>query len=210
MKRLEQFSFNFEKFKKELKNYKKLLDSKSELSEKNDILPFFKKNKQLASQFSDLSMYYQAITEEIAFEYDIFGDFKCDLVVGSPQTKTYIFIEFEDAKKNSIFSQRKTKYKPEFSSRFEKGYSQIIDWFYKLQGMQNTDDFTERFGTEKISYGGILVIGRDEFMSDSEKKRLSWRAKRVLVDSKRVIVLTYDKLYQVLNAKLNSLSQIIN
>ena len=47
--------------------------------------------------------------DRIAFEYDIFGDFKSDLVVGYSVTHSYCFIEFEDATANSTESPKPGK-----------------------------------------------------------------------------------------------------
>jgi len=60
------------------------------------------------------------------------------VAVGDPKNFTYCFIEFEDAKKESLFVNKGKKYKLEFTSHLEHGISQIIDWFYKFDGLQNS------------------------------------------------------------------------
>jgi hypothetical protein len=47
MKALDEFTLNLAKCKKELSEFKKLLDGKASLSERDDILPFFKKHRHL-------------------------------------------------------------------------------------------------------------------------------------------------------------------
>lgn len=45
--------------------------------------------------------------DKIAYEFDLWGKFKCDLVLGCSTIKSYVFIEFEDAKEESIFKKIK-------------------------------------------------------------------------------------------------------
>ena len=101
------------------------------------------------------------------------------------------------------------KYKLEFSPRLEHGFSQIIDWFYKLDGLQNTDDFEERFGKNKIEYEAILIIGRNQFLDTSLKKRLDWRAKRTVVNSKHLYCYTFDEIYNILANKIELLRHLM-
>ncbi|WP_313926667.1 hypothetical protein [Anabaena sp. FACHB-1237] len=37
-------------------------------------------------------------------------------------------------------------------------------------------------------------MGRDAFLSDIEKIRLKWRLNKVLVDSRKIICITFDQL----------------
>src|SRR5207248_10727782 len=124
-----------------------------------------------------------------------FGDFSCDLVVGDSGAKGYSFIEFEDAGPRSIFVQQGQKATREWSPRFEHGYSQIIDWFYKLDDRRNSDDCEARFGKRAIDFTGVLVIGRRQYLQPGESLRLDWRRQHVIVHSKRIICVTYDDLF---------------
>jgi hypothetical protein len=68
MKALDTLIFDLAKYETELSEFKALLDSKDELSEKYDILPFFKARRQLSSQIA--TIYPKVIsTEKIAFEF---------------------------------------------------------------------------------------------------------------------------------------------
>ena len=200
MKELEAFHFSQEQAEQELEEFRQLLSDNQELSERAEILPFFRQRPQLSSKLSELYPGNPFFTEKIAYEFDVFGDFKADLLLASREN--FFFVEFEDAKSNSIFKNRKTKYKPEFSCRFETGFSQIIDWFYKLNGLQNSNDFLERFNYRHIHYEGLLIIGRSQFMSETEMNRLEWRVKRVVTDSKHINCITYDQLYDMLREKM--------
>ena len=152
MKELISHTFNFAAYEKELSEFKDLLDKNPELREKEDILPFFKARPNLSTQIATIIP--QMVTnEKLAYEFDIFGDFASDIAVGDINSNTFCFIEFEDARTESIFVKNGKKYKQEFSSRLEHGFSQIIDWFYKIDGLQNSDDLEERFGKNKIEGG---------------------------------------------------------
>ena len=209
MKAFDKHTFDLKTYAHELQEFKNLLDNNQELGEKRDILPFFKQRRELSCQIATIQS--QIIrTERIAYEFDLFGDFKSDLVVGDTHSNTYCFIEFEDAKKDSIFVDKGGKYKPEFSPRLEHGFSQIIDWFYKIDGLQNTDDMEERFGENKINYEGILIVGRNEFLTTATKKRLKWRSQHVLVNSRIVQCYTFDDIFDILNYKFQYIKHLLD
>jgi hypothetical protein len=75
-------------------------------------------------------------------------------------------------------------------------YGQIIDWFWKLDDFRQTSDFSDQFGDSSAEFSGLLVLGRDAFLSDQEKKRLDWRRKNVVVNSQYIYCCTYDELYR--------------
>ncbi|MBK9460637.1 MAG: DUF4263 domain-containing protein [Chitinophagales bacterium] len=204
MKEFESYKFNLVTYKEELEAFKQLL-TKPNLEESKDILPFFKEKKHLVAQIGTLVPDMQT-PDKIAYEFDIFGDFKSDCVVGDSKGQNYCFIEFEDANEKSVFVQKKGKYKPEFSPRFEHGFSQIVDWFYKLDGL-HFRDFKERFGSSEINYHGILIIGRNNYLDESLRERLKWRTNHVIINSKQIHCYTFDDLYERLNRKLQYTSQ---
>jgi Domain of unknown function (DUF4263) len=178
----------------ELTELKRLLQSKHSLSERDDILPFFRERQHLSAF---VGSYHPKINrfDRVAFEYDLFGDFAADLVVGDSVKKSYCFVEFEDAASNSIFISKPGKSSPEWSPRFEKGFSQIVDWFWKLDDLKKTEDFENRFNPRAIDYMALLIIGRNEYLEPREKKRLAWRQQNLLVNSKHIYCLTFDELY---------------
>jgi hypothetical protein len=204
MKAFRKHSISFEECSSELEEFKKLLDSKPELEEKKDILPFFEKNQHVAafigSYIPDISN-----PDKIANEYDVFGDFTCDLAVGDSSSLNYLFVEFEDAKTNSLFKQN-TRSTPDWSSRLEHGFSQVIDWLWKLNDMVRTDDYESRFGAKYVEVHGLVVIGRDESMEVREKNRLKWRQDHTVINSKKISIITYDQLYMDLKYRLSAYS----
>ncbi len=110
----------------------------------------------------------------------LFGDFACDLVVGHSAQNAFCFIEFEDAGPTSLFIQRGKRVTRDWSPRFEHGYSQIIDWFHKVDDMRRSDDLIARFGTRSISFpeswssAGINVLSAGE----SRATRVAQRQRR--------------------------------
>lgn len=198
MKSFLQLDFNPSICRAELAELKQLLESKRGLSERDDILPFFRERHHLSAF---VGSYHPKINrfDRIAFEYDLFGDFSADLVVGDSLKKSFCFVEFEEAASNSIFISKAGKSSPEWSPRFEKGFSQIVDWFWKLDDLQKTEDFENRFNSRSIDYMALLIIGRNEDLQSRERKRLAWRQQNLLVSSKHIYCLTFDELYDDLS-----------
>ena len=61
--------------------------------------------------------------------WTFFGDFACDVAAGDSEANAFTLIEFEDAQEYSIFSRRQEgKAMKRWSSRFEHGFSQLVDW----------------------------------------------------------------------------------
>ncbi|MCP4107228.1 MAG: DUF4263 domain-containing protein [Desulfobacteraceae bacterium] len=201
MKQFESFDFDPYICRKELKELKSLLDENRELKERQDILPFFRARKHL-SVFAGSYVPDIVNFDMIAYEFSFYSDFSSDLAIGDSETKTFCFVEFEDATDTSIFRRRGKKSTPEWSPRFEHGFSQIVDWFWKLDDMSRTADFKNRFGTHYINYYGLLVLGRSTEMEYREQQRLKWRLDKILVDSKHIFCVTFDDLYSDLENRL--------
>ena len=117
----------------------------------------------------------------------MFGEYAADLVVGNATRHAYCFIEFEDAKDNSIFSKA-GKYSRDWSSRFEHGYSQPSDWIQKLTECSGTHLFTDRLGPDPITFDMALIIGRDTRIETvPERRRLVWCRNNVVTCQKQII-----------------------
>jgi hypothetical protein len=143
-----------------------------------------------------------AVPDRLAWQYPIFGDFRCDFAIGDWTQKAYTFVEYEDARPNSLFVKQGEKVNRAWSPRFESGFSQIIDWFYKLQMMTDSPDMEARFGKRAIRYAGVLIIGRDQHLQTGERLRLEWRQDHVVVNSKHILCVTYDQLLRDLLFRL--------
>ena len=201
MKNFQTIEFDAQTYERELNEFEQLLQNNHTLTEQNQILPFFRARPFLSSRIALLVPELFKI-DKIAYEFDLFGDFCCDMVIGDSDNQAYCFIEFEDAQPTSIFTTQKTKFQSEFSYRLEHGYSQIIDWFYLLNHI-SPYQLEQRFDASKIDFHGVLIIGRNHFIQQPNlRNRLKWRSKNVVVDSKRVLVFTYDDLLNLLKYRL--------
>jgi hypothetical protein len=205
MKAFDAIGFDYVTCLAQVGEFEHLLTTKSALKERQDILPFFRKRTQLSALCSVVSSVVNGRTDRIAWEYDLFGDYACDLVVGDWDHKCYCFIEFEDATPSSLFHQVGKKASRDWSSRFEHGCSQTIDWIHKLSHMAESLDYEARFGKRSVDFDTVVIIGRRTGMDVGELGRFEWRRDHVLVCSKRVRCVTFDELLEFMKARLRSL-----
>ena len=197
MKLLQPIAFDPSQCEKELAAFRDLLGKKVELSESGDIQPLFKASPQLAAlvgtQVPGVDFH-----NRYAFEFDVFGNYTADLVLGSSDTRTFCAIEFEDARENSILHKVTNRAQKEWGRRFDHGFSQLIDWFHAFDDHKNSAEFAKHFGFGHAVFYGILVIGRSVHLTDYDRNRLRWRADRVTVNTHKVACLTYDELLAAL------------
>jgi len=138
----------------------------------------------------------------LAYEMDLFGHFSADLVVGDWTRKKYCFVEFEDAKPDSIFkptSRRTTRW----SDRFEAAFSQIVDWTWLLAANEGSDMFERMFGARSIEASAIIVLGRDSGITAADRLRWEWRRRHIRVYSQIILCYTFDELARDLHDALN-------
>ena len=200
MKEFEPQRFQPQRCLEELQEFDDLLKSSPKLAEKKHILPFFRQRRQLSAFIGSYNSKVCRF-DLIAFEYDLFGDFVCDLVVGDSANYAFNFVEFEDASPTSVFVKR-GRTTPDWSSRFQRGHTQLVDWFYKLDSHRDSIECLKRFGRRTIDYTGVLVIGRDQHLDEASRERLNWRRNKALIDSRTTYCLTFDELLQDLRARL--------
>jgi hypothetical protein len=203
MKEFATVSFDLTKARAELAELKLLLDNSDELSETKDILPFFKGRQQLSTFLASFNADIPR-PNVVAHEFPLFGDLRTDVIAGDSKHHSFAFIEFEDARKESVFVAT-GRHLPEWSSRLEHGFGQIVDWFWKIADFGNTADFEAKFGSRAATFVGVLVVGRSKFLSGQDRQRLNVRRDKLLVDSRRVICCTYDELYDLLHGRLSLL-----
>lgn len=113
-------------------------------------------------------------------------------MVGDSRNSAFAFIEFEDASPDSIFVKKKAT--PDWSPRFEHGFSQFVDWFFKLDEQKQAVDFEDKFGSRTILHLGLLVVGGTAHLGKREEQRLRWRQEYVLLNSKQIHCKTFDQL----------------
>lgn len=198
-------AINKKQVKLDLDDFRDLLNdpARPNLKERDDILPFFKKHPQLSAF---IGRYNIDIVDykEISYchEFDIFGDHVADLAIGDATTNAYCFVEFENAEETSIF-KRTPKLTPEWSTRYEHGFSQLVDWILWLEANRGGPGFKARFNSDSIRYNMLLVIGRDKYLTDQGlRERMSWRDEHIFIWGKKVNCITFDKLYEDLSLRL--------
>ena len=143
------FNFDIKKADQQLKKFRRLLDKHPELDESAHILPFFRANRHLAAMVGLINPVAEEI-DRLAFEWRISERFRCDVLAGDHEQRQYTLLEFEDAGRRSIFKATR-KSTPEWSSRYEHGFSQLVDWFWMLESVKDTGPF-------QLSFGGPPLI----------------------------------------------------
>jgi hypothetical protein len=188
-----------------ISEYKILLDSHDELEEKKHIQPFFKKHPVLIFLLAGLGQIPRKKVDEYEFEFDLWQDLVCDIGIGDSSNNQYCLIEFEGAKKNSLFKSKPKNY-PKYSDQLECGYSQIIDWFFKIDEIKNTSSIKRRFAGDYPRVNAVLIIGRSQFIgTDLERNRFNWRRDNTLIGAKSVNCLTYDELLEYFESKTDEM-----
>ena len=193
MKNLQSHTIDPKRCRAEWSSFITLLASKPVLSEQKDVLPFFKKSKDLSLL---ICSYFPKIKtpDQFAHEYEIDGDFVADLVVGDSKVHHYLLVEFENGATDSIFKKKGKKMTPDWAPRFEGAYSQLIDWLWKLEDKRSTADFVNTFGSRRATFQGLVVIGKDMNLSQQERDRLKWRMDRTMIDSNAISTVSFDEL----------------
>lgn len=202
MKDFADVVFNPAKCLRELTAFGKLLHSRRNLSEREDILPFFKTRRQLSAFIGTFAPNIGPATQ-LAYEFPFLGDFAADLVLGNRDRGEYCVVELEDGRPNSIFAKVGRKSTREWSRRFDHGFSQLVDWFFHLDDLKKTSRFAKDFGHGHVKFFGLLVIGRSAGLSVSDRERLKWRTEKVRVDSHSIDSLTFDELYEYLRRRMS-------
>jgi hypothetical protein len=190
-----------------ISEYKILLNSHDELEEKKHIQPFFKKHRVLIFLLAGLGQISRSNVDEYEFEFDLWQDLICDIAIGDSTANRYCLIELEGAKKNSLFKNKPKNY-PKYADSLECGYSQIIDWFFKIDEMKNTSSIKRRFADDYPRVNAVLIVGRSHFLTtDLEKNRFNWRRDNTLIGAKNVNCLTYDELLVYFESKTKEMEE---
>jgi hypothetical protein len=189
----------------ELDALKTLLGSKTHLKERAEITPFFKARKNLCAALSLMNAAVEA-PNRVAHELDLFGDFVCDVASGDSEANAYTLVEFEDAKEHSVFSRLepgKTVWR--WSPRFERGFSQLVDWAWRLSTESTSSDaFRRIFGNSHPTVHLLLIVGRDSDLAKDDFDRLRWRANHTALGAVRVSCYTFDQVLTSLRRRLSS------
>jgi hypothetical protein len=202
MKDFADIVYDPAKCRRQVTAFGKLLASKKTLSERDELLPFFKKRPELAAF---IGTYASSIgpAAQLAFEFPFLGDFAADVVLGSREHGEFCVVELEDGRPDGVFTKVGQKSTREWSRRFDHGFSQLVDWFYALDDLKKTARFAKDFGHGHVRFFGLLVIGRSAGIAESDRARLKWRTEKVRVDSHSIDCLTFDDLYEHLRRRLS-------
>jgi antiviral defense system Shedu protein SduA len=92
---------------------------------------------------------------------------------------------------------------PRWSSRFERGFSQLVDWAWRIdQERQPSATLEAAFGTADPRIHYLLVIGRDRWIGAAGRARLDWRHRHNGISGERTTIWTYDDLFSFVNDRL--------
>ncbi len=86
MKELRKIQQRLTVINKQLRTFKSLLDRQPSLGER-ELLDFFKHHEQLIPSMVSQVVPQMSPYDYIAREYDLFGDFTCDFVIGSRESR---------------------------------------------------------------------------------------------------------------------------
>ena len=202
MRDFTPLNFNLSKAEAEVAELKLFLATNKSLEEKKQIQPFFKGRPDLCGIIGHLNP-NAGVIDLLSFELSYFRDFSCDVALGDKMAKAYTLVEFEDATEKSVFDKN-TKHRPDWASRLEHGHSQIIDWLWRLDDFRATEDFDDTFGKGAQAFTTLLIAGRDQYLDGPMQNRLKWRRENVVIDSKKILIYTYDQLLGALETKVSS------
>jgi hypothetical protein len=200
--KLKAHTTDEQKFRSQLRKFKKLLDRKMWLDEGKDILPFFRKNRHFTAKVAAISADMMPV-DRLSEEAPVWHECRSDFIAASTVTNHMRLIELESAKKNSLFSGKKDS--RNWGTGVERGYSQLLDWFYSFD--QRRNEVSTEFNFNVNGYSGLLIVGRSNNISLKERRRIDWRNEKVRVNSKEILIMTYDDVYQHFNGRL-ALSKI--
>lgn len=187
----------------DLSELESLLSSEASQKEREHVLPFFRARPHLCAALGYANNAVE-LPDRWATELDLFGDFVCDAAAGDSESNAYTLIEFENAQEHSIFSRLSSgKSMKRWSSRFEHGFSQLVDWAWRLSAEgESSAAFRRIFGDNNPSLHLLLVVGRDADLSKDDLTRLRWRANHVSLGHYRMSCFTFDGLLQSIRRRL--------
>jgi Shedu protein SduA, C-terminal len=188
---------------KELDDLEALLKKKRHLRERKHVLPFFRTRKHLCTALGLMNGAI-GLPDRIATELDLFGDFACDAATGDSERNAYTLVEFEDATEYSVFKKLQPgKTVKRWSSRFEHGFSQLVDWAWRLTEEGNGSAAYRRiFGKNNATIQLLLVVGRDSELTEDDLARVEWRANSVSLGAFRMTCMTFDGVLSTLRRRL--------
>lgn len=203
MKTFEPIALDLDVLSRELDDLDAFLQVKQRLKERADITPFFKERKHLCAALA-LTNSSVEVSDKVASELELFGDFACDAAGGDSHTRSYTLVEFEDAQQYSVLTKLEIgKTIKRWSPRFEHGFSQLVDWAWRLSKEgSSTEAYRRIFGANNANIHLLLIAGRDADLTLDDQERIRWRANNISLGSFRMSCLTFDGVLNTLRRRL--------
>ncbi len=215
MKKLLSIEINRKKLVSDLNKFEEFLKESRNKKERDDILKFFKGEDEGGSIKENLITALGLlggleVPNQYAVELSLFGDFSCDAASGDGEAGDFTLIEFEDAQLHSVFGKLPNSGGlPKWSQRFEHGFSQLVDWAWRISSETNTDAVQRVFGCRKPHINFMLIIGRSaELDEKSGRERLNWRSKQVSFGAHKMTCLTFDDVLHGLRRRLKHIDPL--
>jgi antiviral defense system Shedu protein SduA len=202
MKTVLSIELNAQQLLADLRELEAFLNDNKSLKERNQVLPFFGSHPQLIGALGWMNA-AAGRPDRYATELDLFGDFSCDAAAGDSAEGAFTLIEFEDAAEYSVFrAPEPGKSIRKWSARFERGFSQLVDWAWRL-GTEGDSQARERiFGSQPVSVHLLLVVGRNTDLQDQDFRRMSWRSQNVRLGGHNMSCLTFDNILSTLKGRI--------
>ena len=202
MRGFEPISLDRAKLTEELDDFEALLASASHLRERKDVAPFFRTHRQLVAA---LGFFHSNISrpDRVSTELSIMGDFACDAAARDSISNAFLLIEFEDATTHSVLAPAAPGRIKPWSSRFEHGASQLLDWAWRLDcEAKSGPAFRRIFERDHPVIHFLLIAGRDDDLTADDLGRVRWRTGNVSFGSYRMNFLTFDAVLNGLRLRL--------
>ena len=186
-----------------LTELEEFLSNKAHLKERSQVLPFFRTKPQLCAALGYANNTVE-LPDRWAYELELFGDFAYDFAADDSEANAYTLVEFEDAQEYSIFSRPpEGKTMKRWSPRFEHGFSQLVDWAWRLSSEgESSAAFRRIFGDDNPTIHLLLVVGRDADLNKDDLTRLRWRANHVVLGQYRMTCFTFDGFLHSIRRRL--------
>ena len=190
--------------RREFSEFEALLAPGTPLREARDILPFLRPRPHLCAAFGFANAYLH-MPDRLAQEVTLFGGFRCDLIVGDSRSEQFTLVEIEDATRTSVFEATRGRAFPRWSGRFEKGFSQLVDWAWRLDHERAPSVTLESVlgcGNPKLHH--LLVIGRQHWLDAASEARLEWRRMHIGIANQRATIWTYDTFREFVRRRIEA------
>jgi hypothetical protein len=202
MRKFEPITLDLGALNAELDELEAFLKKNPRLQERKHVLPFFGKRRQLCAALGLLNGNI-SLPDRVATELKLFGDFVCDAATGDSQQHAYTLVEFEDATEYSVLRKLRKGNMKSWSPRFEHGFSQLVDWAWRLTEEGSASAAYRRiFEKDNVTVQLLLVVGRDADLTPDDVARLEWRANSISLGSFRMSCTTFDGVLNSLRRRL--------